>query len=1373
MNKSLHSYYFTQNYTALKNFTFRKAFFAVIAVFLFSSASAQLKKSSGHDHSSAKRCATMEVLEDMLQKDPTLPAKWKAEGERIQQQNLLRGIGNRPASPTGTTATIYVPVVFHIIGTATNQANITDLDIRRQVDVLNLDYAGLNADSVKIPAAFKPLFGHSDVQFVLARRTPAGASTNGIERRVSNATFTQGTVANIKSFAGGGLDQWDGSKYFNIWMGTFTDGLLGIATFPFMTPANQQGVVIGLSTLDNPCYPASDPYNKGRTLTHEAGHYFYLYHTFTGCATSGGGSDFGTQAGFGLNTPASTADDTPGSSAPFFGCPATFATVASACAGVPNPPGIMYQNYMDYTDDACMVMFSKNQTSRIQDCIDQYRAGLKTSDGATPVAGSEVLNDARVSEILNPDSRGFACGNVTAINTCNTSTVSPIAVLVNDGDGPLTSTTLEVYNNNVLFTTVNWTGSLASGQFVYVPLGALSLPSGANQKLTVKSVNPNGQPDGRPTGDAADATYSLTGAGALLNAPLAPESFTPTTFPPTNWSRTPASGNTWARTATAGNPGTSSARFNAYNYPAGAISYLQTPKFDATNRTSFTVNFNVAYSMYDAVSIDTLELVYQEGCDLNWKPTGYKKWATALATNGGAFVTGSFTPTTSQWRSETVTLNLPCTGGPGSLSFAFKATSGFGNNILIDNVSVTDIPVVPVNAGLASITSPVGNTCDNVVTPVVTLANSGTNTLTSITFNYNIDGGPMSTFNWTGSLVGCANASEVVTLPAIAGPTASGNHNFQVYTSNPNGVPDQAPSNDTARSNYNLQGGIPLPFTQGFDSPAFPPTGGFLVINPDGGITWARTTTAARTGAGSMRINIYNYGPDLNGEQDIFRTPNLGNNFDSILVDFDLAYAMYDGASPDSLEVVISTDCGKTFQNAGFTKSGRALATNGGTFVTANFVPTATQWRKESVAIPTCGASSIMIGLRSTNYFGNNIYIDNFAVSGIQSVNRDAATVSINNYEVLCNATVLAPEVTIANRGLDVLTSVNVNYQLDGGTVGTLAWTGSLAKCDDRVTLTLPNIPLSTGAHTLKVFTSDPNGGTDQRSGNDTLVKIFFNSPLLSNKTTPVFEGFEGTSFPPANWYSINPDRSIGWDGTVAAAKDGSKSMVINNFTYPTANTTDYFISPLIANDNTIDSMFVSFDLAYLQGYQYPGSTVFPLDTLEVLATKDCGVTYQTVWKKWGADLQTITDPNLSYQVGFQPNAARKDWKNINLYLNPFVGTDPFQVYFVAKSNKQNNLWIDNVNIYSKTLPQLLKDQGYLIYPNPSSDYFRVHHYQLPTNLRSAQVFNSAGQLVWDARYNGNAPNQFLIDLTRQAKGVYVLKMVYTNKTVVERIVKN
>ena len=81
----------------------------------------------------------------------------------------------------------------------------------------------------------------------------------------------------------------------------------------------------------------------------------------------------------------------------------------------------------------------------------------------------------------------------------------------------------------------------------------------------------------------------------------------------------------------------------------------------------------------------------------------------------------------------------------------------------------------------------------------------------------------------------------------------------------------------------------------------------------------------------------------------------------------------------------------------------------------------------------------------------------------------------------------------------------------------------------------------------------------------------------------------------------------------------------------------------------------------------------------------------------------------------FTPNSPAQ-WKNVNLYLNPVINTNNFQVYFIAKSNKQNNLYMDNINIYTKTVPKRLKDQGYLIYPNPFRGSFIITQLQASDN---------------------------------------------------------
>jgi hypothetical protein len=133
-----------------------------------------------------KRCATMELLKSSLEKDQSLKERYEQDILRIEQLAAQRA-GNPQAREMATP--VYIPVVFHIVLADPNA--VTDKMVEDQLKVLNTDFAGLNADSANIPAAFKPLFGHSKIQFVLAKRTPANLPSTGIERVVTTVpSFT-------------------------------------------------------------------------------------------------------------------------------------------------------------------------------------------------------------------------------------------------------------------------------------------------------------------------------------------------------------------------------------------------------------------------------------------------------------------------------------------------------------------------------------------------------------------------------------------------------------------------------------------------------------------------------------------------------------------------------------------------------------------------------------------------------------------------------------------------------------------------------------------------------------------------------------------------------------------------------------------------------------------------------------------------------------------------------------------------------------------------------------------------------------------------------------------------------------------------------
>jgi hypothetical protein len=677
-----------------------------------------------------------------------------------------------------------------------------------------------------------------------------------------------------------------------------------------------------------------------------------------------------------------------------------------------------------------------------------------------------------------------------------------------------------------------------------------------------------------------------------------------------------------------------------------------------------------------------------------------------------------------------------------------------------------------------------GLLCVNPVSPKVTIRNLGLDTIKSVQVGMILDGVALPGLtSLTGLAVPTFGSSAALTIT----PTFSvgpGTHTLRVYTTNPNGVTDQRLRNDTASVTFTLAPTLALPYAESFESATFPPNNGAAIINPDGGITWARFTTAGNPGNASMRLNFYDY--QTVGQRDIFRTAKINVDvLDSVLVQFNVAHQQYFGTdvpfpSNDSLKIVYSPDCGLTWFPTSYAKGGANLATVA-TPSGNSFVPTASQWRTERVILKDfCNKNlkTVMIGFEAYNDFGNNLYVDGVNISEFRSAARNSAVKSISQpLPALCSNAV-SPVVTIRNEGLDTIKTLKVNYQIDGGAVSTLNWTGALAKCD-AVTLTLGTTNSTVGSHTLKVFTSDLNASNDQVTNNDTLTKIF---SIYEVASTPISEGFEGLgngliAFPRANWGVQNVTGGTTWqlDSTRNASRTGNRSIVLNNPNAANSNgALDYFISPIVQNSASFDSVFVDFDLAYRPGVQYPGATVFPLDTLEILATFDCGATFTSVWKKFGNELQTVNDPSYTYTSAFVPQ-LKTEWKNIRVYLTPYVNASNFQLYIAAKGNKQNNMWLDNINITSKTLPQKLKDQGYLIYPNPFNGSFLIHHSAVepPTDLQSAQVFNAAGQLVWDRRYNGNADRQITVNLKDMARGMYILKLMYTNKTVVERIIKN
>jgi hypothetical protein len=235
-----------------------------------------------------------------------------------------------------------VKVIVHVVYKDPSQ-NISDAQIKSQIAVLNKDFRSTNTDRSKTPAPFKGLISDTRVQFKLDRITRTATS---------KSSFSDDN--GVKKASTGGVAAIDTKKYLNMWVCALGGGLLGYAQFPGGPPATD-GVVIHYRAFGtNGTVQA--PYDKGRSATHEIGHYFNLRHIW-GDTPDCSGSDL--------------VADTPNAAGPNFGKP-KFPTVT--CNNGPN--GDMFMNYMDYTDDDAMFMFTTQQVARIRATLDGPRRGL-------------------------------------------------------------------------------------------------------------------------------------------------------------------------------------------------------------------------------------------------------------------------------------------------------------------------------------------------------------------------------------------------------------------------------------------------------------------------------------------------------------------------------------------------------------------------------------------------------------------------------------------------------------------------------------------------------------------------------------------------------------------------------------------------------------------------------------------------------------------------------------------------------------------------------------------------------------------------------------------------------------------------------------
>jgi len=609
-----------------------------------------------------ERCATVPYNEVLNEKFNGLYEVGQFEkwiNNKIRLKESLPQI-NKPSAEE-----VYrIPVVIHIIHNGESEGqglNISDAQILSQIQVLNEDYRRLNGDTVNTPEIFKPVAADTHIEFHMAERDPDGQETDGIVR-------VQGTKAewNAQSSSDNielkSLSMWPAEDYLNIWVTSLANNYLGYAQYPITSlpgsvpPFDREtdGVVIHYMAFGSRTYGSFNlfnSYDRGRTTTHEIGHYLGLRHIW-GDVVGCDGTDY--------------CDDTPQAFDSYNSC----SNIDPFTCGSED----MYQNFLDYSYDRCMNIFTSGQMERMRIVLENSprRLSLLSSPGLNPPTGDQNLLIVR--EILNPTD--ITCENL----------VQPSISVQNSGSNDITSFTVNITLDDIEYSIKIEGDSIMPGSVRTLDLsgqiGMIELDDG-QYYLKAGIRNPN-EVDTLDLSEFDIEKYFLANSQKDI-APFLAE-FETTGFDMTLWSvYNPDNDITWELEDVPVNlEENRAAVMRMYDYlKIAETDWLVSPVLDLENTQDANITFDFSYAR-GAVTEDILELRVSTDCGATWPYTIFSASGEQLETGS---TDGPWLPEGSaEWKKGYA--DLQQFAGLEQIRLAFITTNLNGNNLFLDNIEM-------------------------------------------------------------------------------------------------------------------------------------------------------------------------------------------------------------------------------------------------------------------------------------------------------------------------------------------------------------------------------------------------------------------------------------------------------------------------------------------------------------------------------------------------------------------------------------------------------------------------------------------------------------------------------------------------------------
>lgn len=563
--------------------------------------------------------------------------------------------------------TIFIPLVFHVLWHS-DRENIIDSQITTQVRILNEDFRSINADTSNTPEFFKKNRGKTRFYFVLAKQDPYGVPTSGINRVYTFKAdgFSLDGSVNVSRL--GGQDAWNPQDYVNIWICNMesASGTVGATYFPGGS-LKRDGIMVDYRYIGTGGVTEA-PYNLGRTMTHEMGHYFNLDHTW-------GPTDI-TFAPFCGDD--DHVEDTPPQANANYYCPKY---PRPSCGNISD----MFMNYMDYVDDPCMNMFSKGQVERMIAAwyiMTPYLRNSKALQTPAPLTSA----DAGVIEILSPINNSFTCNDadkiIIVVRNFGTDTLSNVKIITGLQGKPaeknvyaLTRLHIPPQSNDTI---------RLVGLFRYTTTGSLS--------FFAATTKPNKNEDGNATNDKTTITINVQGNSGLALPYI--QHFNEIPFPPKGVGiDNPDRLFTWSATNGSQLSGLApSVMMDNIEYPfIGRKDYLLMPSIDLSKTKYPVLSFLHAFQLYKEgkrLYSDTLMVEVSTDCGQSWNRIFYKggfDLATVKTPQRGYFSPDK----RSQWKMNTI--SLTAWHGNKNVWIRFGNICGGENLLYLDDIRIADV----------------------------------------------------------------------------------------------------------------------------------------------------------------------------------------------------------------------------------------------------------------------------------------------------------------------------------------------------------------------------------------------------------------------------------------------------------------------------------------------------------------------------------------------------------------------------------------------------------------------------------------------------------------------------------------------------------